>query len=135
MRRQSRAQIDRKKWEEMMQFLRNALYSASALSYLFISAGIVYAGASNRGPKPTQLSPTVGLGSPLPAVQSNSSDLQMFITGQANFQEVDTIPELGPIFNGHTSCAGCHLQGAIGGGASINEVRVRFNNQSGPVHL
>jgi CxxC motif-containing protein (DUF1111 family) len=118
-----------------MQFMRNALCTVGALSCVFISAGIVYAGPSNRGPKPTQLSPTVGLGSPLPAVQGNSSDLQVFITGQANFQEVDIVPELGPVFNGHTSCAGCHLQGAIGGGASINEVRVRFNNQSGPVHL
>jgi CxxC motif-containing protein (DUF1111 family) len=77
----------------------------------------------------------VGLGSPLPAVEGNSSDLQIFITGQTNFQEVDIIPQLGPVFNGHTSCGGCHFQGALGGGASINEIRVRDNQQPGPVHM
>src|SRR5215469_7195052 len=103
-----------------MRLVRNTLRSLAGFGCMYILAGIAYAGPSNRGPKPSILNPSVGLGSPLPAVQRNSSDLQIFITGQANFEEVDTIPELGPIFNGHTSCAGCHFQGSIGGGASIN---------------
>ena len=119
-----------------MQSIGNLLWSIAGVSWLFISAGIAYAGPSNRGPIPSTFNgPSSGLGSPLPAVQQNSSDLQIFTTGQANFQEVDAIPELGPVFNGHTSCAGCHSQGAIGGGASINEVRVRANQHSGPIHL
>ena len=121
---------------EQMQSLRKALSKLAVLSCMFVWAGIAYAGPSNRGPIPSQLKgPSVGLGSPLPAVEGNSSDLQIFITGQTNFQEVDTIPQLGPVFNGHSSCAGCHFQGALGGGASINEVRVRDNQQPGPVHM
>jgi Di-haem oxidoreductase, putative peroxidase len=120
----------------MVRLLGNALRSLAGLGCMFILAGVAYAGPSNRGPIPSQLNgPSVGLGSPLPAVEGNSSDLQIFITGQTNFQEVDTIPQLGPVFNGHTSCAGCHFQGALGGGASINEIRVRDNQQPGPVHM
>ncbi len=120
---------------EMMPSFRRALSKLVTLSCMVIFTAIAYAGPSNRAPIPSHLNgPTVGLGSPLPAVEGNSSDLQIFITGQTNFQEVDTIPQLGPVFNGHTSCAGCHLQGALGGGASINEIRVRDNQQPGPVH-
>jgi Di-haem oxidoreductase, putative peroxidase len=119
-----------------MGCLRSMLLNMAGLSCLFlITVGIAHAGPSNRGVRPSQLNPSEGLGSPLPAVMQNSSDLQVFITGQANFKEEDKVPELGPIFNGHTSCAGCHFQGAIGGGASINEVRVELNKQAGPLHL
>jgi CxxC motif-containing protein (DUF1111 family) len=104
-----------------------------------MSGQIALAGPSNRGPKPLQLNPPIGFGSPLPAITRNSADLQVFIIGQANFKEDDQVPELGPIFNGHTSCAGCHFQGGVGGGASIDEVRVHVpsipNPPPGPVHL
>src|SRR5215469_10867602 len=75
---------------ETMQSLQKALSKLAALSSMVVSAGIAYAGPSNRGPIPSQLNgPSVGLGSPLPAVEGNSSDLQIFITGQTNFQEVE----------------------------------------------
>jgi hypothetical protein len=121
---------------EKMQSLRNAFSSLAALSCVVISAGIANGGPANKGPIPSTFNgPTSGLGSPLPAVQNNNSDLAIFITGQANFQEVEVLPQLGPIFNGQTQCAGCHFQGALGGGASLNEVRVRDNQQPGPVHM
>ena len=76
-----------------------------------------------------------GFGSPLPAVAQNGSDLTVFATGQVNFKEVETLPQVGPIMNG-VSCAGCHSQPAIGGGGLfINEIRVRNNTQAGPVHI
>jgi hypothetical protein len=118
-----------------VKYIRNALLNAALNGLLVLSVGIAHAGPANRGRKPSQLNPTVGLGSPLPEVMRNGSDLNTFIIGQANFKEDDSVPQLGPIFNGHTSCAGCHFQGAIGGGASINEVRVRLNPQAGPVHV
>jgi len=85
-----------------------------------------------RVPQPVNLS---GFGSPLPAVAYNASDLQIFATGQISFKEVETLPQIGPVFNG-VSCAGCHSQPAIGGGGLfINELRVRNNTAPGPVHI
>ena len=76
-----------------------------------------------------------GFGAPLPAVAQNSSDLQIFSTGQINFKEIEDLPEVGPIFNS-VSCAGCHSQPTIGGGGLfINEIRVRDNTAPGPVHI
>lgn len=105
-----------------------------------------YAGPANRHNRGRGLGlnspgalPTVvnlsGFGAPLAAVAQNRSDLQIFATGQLNFKEIETLPELGPVFNG-VSCAACHFQPAIGGaGLFINELRVRNNTQPGPVHI
>jgi len=76
-----------------------------------------------------------GFGAPLPGLAQNGSDLSVFATGQMNFKEVETLPQVGPIMNG-VSCAGCHSQPTIGGGGLfINEIRVRNNTQPGPVHI
>ncbi len=76
-----------------------------------------------------------GFGAPLPGLALNGSDLNTFATGQMNFKEVETLPQMGPIMNG-VSWAGCHSQPAIGGGGLfINEIRVRNNTQPGPVHI
>jgi len=117
----------------MKQSVTRGLGAVSGLMLLL--TGVAIAGPSNRGPKPSHPRPLSGFGSPLPAVLRNPADEKIFATGQANFKEDDGIPQLGPIFNGHTSCAGCHFQGAVGGGAAINEIRVRANQQAGPVHL
>ncbi len=104
------------------------------------AASNVWGGPANRKlqtgalqlPQPVNLS---GFGSPLKAVAHNTSDLQIFATGQINFKEIETVPQVGPIFNG-VSCAGCHSQPAIGGGGLfINELRVRNNSAPGPVHI
>src|SRR5271154_5840271 len=95
----------------------------------------VSAAAKNRKAKsqlnyPTNLD---GFGSPLPAVATRVSDLATFAAGQINFKQIQTLPQLGPLFNG-PSCIGCHSQPAIGGGSPlINEVRVRNNPDSRPV--
>jgi CxxC motif-containing protein (DUF1111 family) len=81
-----------------------------------------------------------GFGQPLPGIEleaifGNTTDLQIFATGQLNFKEVDSLPALGPIFNSR-SCGACHFQPAIGGsGEFIQEVRVRNNTAGGPVHI
>jgi len=107
---------------------------------MLITASNVWGGPANRQlqsgtvqqPQPVNLS---GFGSPLPAVAHNASDLQIFATGQMNFKEIETAPEVGPIFNS-VSCAGCHSQPSIGGGGLfINELRVRDNTAPGPVHI
>jgi Di-haem oxidoreductase, putative peroxidase len=96
------------------------------------------AGPANRTTNHNQPNVPVnlsGFGAPLPAVAKVSSDLNIFATGQINFKEVETLPQVGPIMNG-VSCAGCHSQPAIGGGGLfINEIRVRNNTQPGPVHI
>ncbi len=86
-------------------------------------------------PSPTPVPVNLyGFGAPLPAVAQSSADMQIFATGQINFKEVETLPQVGPIFNG-VSCAGCHSQPAIGGGLFIDEIRVRNNTAPGPVHI
>jgi CxxC motif-containing protein (DUF1111 family) len=60
-------------------------------------------------------------GSPLPGL--TPAEFERFRLGLEDFTEVEEAAEgLGPAFNG-TSCAGCHATPAIGGIASITEVR------------
>lgn len=96
-----------------------------------------YAGPANRHAS-TQANYPInldGFGAPLPAVAQSTADLGVFATGQLNFKEIDSIPQLGPLFNG-TTCAGCHSQPSMGGGGLfINEIRVRNNSDPGPVHI
>ena len=98
-----------------------------------------YAGPANRSAS-TQPAPNYpinldGFGAPIPAVANSISDLSTFATGQLNFKEIETLPQLGPLFNG-TTCTGCHSQPATGGGGLfINEIRVRNNTDPGPVHI
>jgi hypothetical protein len=104
-----------------------------------LSAANAYAGPANRRfqhggqrPQPIGLS---GFGSPLQGVVNSPADLQTFANGQANFKEIETAPQVGPIFNS-VSCAGCHSQPAIGGaGLFIDEIRVRNNTAPGPLHI
>jgi CxxC motif-containing protein (DUF1111 family) len=110
----------------------------SLLIILFsvLSASNANAGPANRHGGGTSYPTTLqGFGAPLPAVATNMSDLSIFAAGQINFKEIETTPQIGPLFNG-TACAGCHSQPAIGGGGLfINEIRVRNNPQAGPVHI
>src|SRR5260370_19560276 len=81
-----------------------------------------------------------GFGQPLPVIQietifGNTTDLQIFATGQLNFKELDSLPAFGPILNSR-SCGACHFQPAIGGsGEFIQEVRVRNTTVGGPLHI
>jgi hypothetical protein len=81
-----------------------------------------------------------GFGDPLEGIKLEAmfgltNDLADFGAGQTNFIEVETLPELGPLFNSR-SCGGCHFQPALGGsGAFINEIRVRNNTRPGPVQI
>ncbi len=111
------------------------------LEYL-LSIASAYAGPANRqfeqpsgkSPQPVPVN-LYGFGAPLLAVAKSASDLQIFATGQINFKEIDTLPNVGPVFNS-LSCAGCHSQPAVGGGGLfINEIRVRNNTAPGPVHI
>ena len=111
------------------------------VSVLFVIAAFTnetLAGPANKqaSQQPTNVPVNLdGFGAPLPGVANNASDLSTFATGQLNFKEVESLPQVGPVMNG-VSCAGCHSQPAIGGGGlSINEVRVRNNTQPGPVHI
>src|SRR5213080_2737522 len=89
---------------------------------------------------PTTITNLFGFGIPLDgilieAAQGHSDDLATFADGQLTFTEVDSLPELGPIFNSR-SCGACHFQPALGGsGQFINEVRVRNNTAGGPLHI
>ena len=89
---------------------------------------------------PTTITNLSGFGIPLDgilveAAQGHNDDLATFAGGQLTFTEVDSLPELGPIFNSR-SCGACHFQPALGGsGQFINEVRVRNNTAGGPLHI
>jgi CxxC motif-containing protein (DUF1111 family) len=73
-----------------------------------------------------------GFGTPLYSL--TPGDLATFSDAQADFEQVDELTRLGPIFNSR-SCGACHFQPALGGsGAFINEVRVRAN-PAGPLHI
>jgi hypothetical protein len=96
-----------------------------------------YAGPANRNAKSRLNYPINfdGFGAPLPSVAKSVPDLAAFATGQLNFKQIQTTPQLGPLFNG-TSCAGCHSLPAIGGGSLIvNEIRVRDDPVPGPVQV
>lgn len=90
--------------------------------------------------QPFSISNLFGFGDPLEGIKAQArfgftGDLQTFGQGQSTFIEVDSLPELGPIFNSR-SCGSCHFQPALGGsGSFINEVRVRNNTAGGPVHI
>src|SRR5438874_5592705 len=89
---------------------------------------------------PTTITNLSGFGIPLDgilveAAQGHDGDLATFADGQITFTEVDSLPELGPIFNSR-ACGACHFQPALGGsGSFINEVRIRNNTAGGPLHI
>jgi len=96
--------------------------------------------ASAQFPGNTTVKNLSGFGQPLDAIQAaaavgTNDDMQTFADGQLEFISVDSIPELGPLFNSR-SCGACHFQPSVGGGGEfINEVRVRNNTRPGPVHI
>jgi CxxC motif-containing protein (DUF1111 family) len=104
------------------------------LSLVLASTCLSSAALAQQGPA-TPSSPIglSGFGLPLPGLAR--ADLQLFVTGQFQFTEVDDLPRLGPLFNAR-SCAGCHFQPALGGsGQTINELRVRDSTTGGPLHI
>jgi mono/diheme cytochrome c family protein len=112
-----------------------------SIAILIILVQIADAGPANRRASSAtgaQVSVPInlnGFGAPLPGIAQNQADLSVFATGQIDFKEVESLPQIGPVMNG-VSCAGCHSQPAIGGGGLfINEIRVRNNTQPGPVHI
>src|SRR5439155_9966083 len=73
-----------------------------------------------------------GFGNPLLMAPD---DLAVFSTGQETFIELESLPQLGPLFNSR-SCATCHFQPALGGsGSFINEIRIRNNTRPGPLQI
>jgi hypothetical protein len=69
-----------------------------------------------------------GFGAQLPADVKRASDL-------ATFKQIQTVLQLGPLFNG-TTCAGCHSQPSMGGGnLIIREIKVRNDPDSSPVQV
>ncbi len=68
-------------------------------------------------------------GAPLPGI--TSAELELFGLGLEDFNEVETAEEgLGPVFNG-TSCGQCHSVPAIGGIATMTEVRAGHVDEQG----
>lgn len=112
------------------------LISIAIISMQTASAGPANRNALLRGQNQPNVPVNLnGFGAPLAGVAQDLSDLNVFATGQINFKEIETLPQVGPVMNG-VSCAGCHSQPAIGGGGLfINEIRVRNNTQAGPVHI
>ncbi len=101
------------------------------VALLLVAISAMAANAQNAN----QVITLTGFGQPLPGISGNTTNLQIFATGQLNFKEVDSLPALGPIFNSR-SCGACHFQPAIGGsGEFIQEVRVRNTTVGGPLHI
>ena len=107
-----------------------------------VVVGLVTLATSARAQLPpnTNVPNLSGFGVPLLGIladvsNGNTADFELFADGQFDFVDVETLPQVGPIFNSR-SCGSCHFQPALGGsGAFINEVRVRNNNAGGPVHI
>ena len=92
------------------------------VSIAFAAIGV--AALSQTGP--SALPPP---GSPLPGISGMEQEL--FRLGLEDFKEVETVEDgLGPAFNG-TSCAMCHSVPAVGGMASITEVRAGYRDEEG----
>jgi CxxC motif-containing protein (DUF1111 family) len=111
---------------------------ATALACVCIGALALSAHAQSSQPFST---PNIyGFGDPLDGIKGEAllgatGDLADFGAGQATFIEVESLPELGPVFNSR-ACGTCHFQPALGGsGAFINEIRVRNNPRPGPVQI
>src|SRR5216684_8626259 len=101
------------------------------VALLLVASSAMAANAQNAN----QVITLTCFGQPLPGISGNTTNLQIFSTGQLNFKEVDSLPALGPIFNSR-SCGACHFQPAIGGsGEFIQEVRVRNTTVGGPLHI
>ncbi len=104
--------------------------------------GLVALAAPARAQLPlnTNIPNLSGFGIPLLGVigevaNGNTANFALFADGQIDFSEVETLPQMGPIFNSR-ACGSCHFQPALGGsGGFINEIRVRNNNAGGPLHL
>ncbi|HLK11449.1 MAG TPA: di-heme oxidoredictase family protein [Candidatus Binatia bacterium] len=96
--------------------------------------------AAAQLPPATTVVSFVGFGAPLDgileeAAGGNETDFAIWAHGQRTFTEVDSLPQLGPLFNSR-SCGACHFQPALGGsGQYINEVRVRHDTAGGPLHI
>ncbi|HUI24463.1 MAG TPA: di-heme oxidoredictase family protein [Candidatus Kryptonia bacterium] len=108
---------------------------------LVLSAAVMLcATAHAQVTQPFSTTNLFGFGDPLEGIKNEArvgltGDLETFGAGQTTFIEVDSLPELGPIFNSR-SCGACHFAPALGGsGSFINEVRVRNNTAGGPVHI
>jgi hypothetical protein len=94
-------------------------------------AGLANPNAKSRPNYPINLD---GFGAPLPSIAKSGPDLATFATGQLDFKQIQTVPQLGPLFNS-TSCTGCHSQPSMGGGSLIiSEVRVRDDPEPSPMH-
>jgi len=82
------------------------------VALLLVAISATAANAQTSAPA-DQIITLSGFGQPLPGIQleaifGNTTDLQIFATGQLNFKEVDSLPALGPIFNSR-SCGACLL--------------------------
>lgn len=108
--------------------------------FLSVLCGATVFSAVAGAQSSTTITNLSSFGDPLDGIKAElalgvTGDFQTFADGQLNFKEVDSLPELGPIFNSR-SCGACHFQPSIGGsGEFINEVRVRNNTAGGPVHI
>src|SRR5262245_56604895 len=120
-------------------YMRHSFWN-STLGVAAVGLAALAAQARAQLPPNTNVPNLSGFGVPLLGViaevaNGNTANFELFADGQFDFTDVETLPEVGPIFNSR-SCGGCHFQPALGGsGGFINEVRVRKNNAGGPLHL
>ncbi len=74
-----------------------------------------------------------GAGAPLPGLTKN--DLAFFNASKGDFEEVEVADDgLGPTMN-LDSCAGCHIQPAVGGSSPPVNLQVAFSSKDGATNL
>ena len=114
---------------------------SGALLRLFAVAVLLVCGCTPRSPDPEP--PPVGTAAKDPGPRADvqaagaalaglsAVELEAFEIGKADFVEAEAVPDgLGPTMN-LDSCAGCHLQPAIGGSSPPLNPQVAFANQLG----
>ncbi|NDD30800.1 MAG: hypothetical protein EB084_21295 [Proteobacteria bacterium] len=71
-------------------------------------------------PSPVPLAPVAAVGQPLDGI--TATQRKQHLDGATHFTTVETVPRLGPLFNGR-SCAECHTAPTVGGGGSQRVTR------------
>ena len=123
-----------------MTAVRGAVCGRLGAAFSLVAIAVMSAVANAQVTQPFTTTTLSGFGDPLEGIKNEArfgltGDLETFGDGQTTFIEVDSLPQLGPIFNSR-SCGSCHFAPALGGsGSFINEVRVRNNTAGGPVHI
>ena len=102
---------------------------AAAVILLLVQSGSAFSFDRQQARDPGLRGGDAGAGGPLPALSATQNGF--FVDGPADFAEAEDVADgLGPRMN-LDSCAGCHLQPAVGGSSPALNPQAAFANKLG----